>query len=540
MVALLSDLPLDPGASIDEIDDAIESDECVRSFATFVQHAWHTVHSEEEQLIWTWAMQAVCDHMQAVAERRIKRLIIAIPPGFAKSLIVSVFYPAWQWARTNGRYQVLAVSGLQDLATRDALRCRDVVESDWYQRTFRPQWGWDEHQDAKTFFKTTLGGIRWSRTVGQRITGMRPGTPGGITIDDPLDATEAYEDKAGLQRVNVWFRYALSTRKAVGLIKTPIVIICQRLHVMDLPGTLLSTPEGREQWDYLCIPQEWDGRKKEPTSIGWVDPREKIGEFIDERLFGPADRDEAMVDLTRLGYATQHQQIPTPVEGLIHNVSMIRHWNTLPGPSPWKDLVVPEGTRWRQLIISADCTYTKTTDSDRAAAGVWGLGRDNLVYFLDAWCHKATPTELIAAIKVLIRRWEVHGNRIATVVVETKSSGKEVVKHLKESLIKVWEYDPQGVSKIERVMATLHLWEHSLPGTGIGPSGESIPILIPDPLIRIPPVDRCPWVRDEYLPELLGFPLARHDDWVDQGSQALLWFRNRNLLTAFARGTAPD
>jgi hypothetical protein len=38
--------------------------------------------------------------MQAVAEGQIKRLLINVPPGDAKSLIVSVLWPTWMWIRT--------------------------------------------------------------------------------------------------------------------------------------------------------------------------------------------------------------------------------------------------------------------------------------------------------------------------------------------------------------------------------------------------------------------------------------------------------
>lgn len=124
-------------ASFEDALDAFVADACLESFAEFVRHAWPAIHGELEELIWTRCLDAVCQHMQAVAEGRIKKLIIAIPPGFGKSLLVSVFFPAWRWAR-DGRYQHLAISGLPDLATRDALKCKDLIDSEWYQRTFRP------------------------------------------------------------------------------------------------------------------------------------------------------------------------------------------------------------------------------------------------------------------------------------------------------------------------------------------------------------------------------------------------------------------
>jgi hypothetical protein len=39
-------------------------------------------------------MRAICEHLQAVIEGRIRDLIINVPPGHAKSLLTSVFWPA--------------------------------------------------------------------------------------------------------------------------------------------------------------------------------------------------------------------------------------------------------------------------------------------------------------------------------------------------------------------------------------------------------------------------------------------------------------
>lgn len=45
-------------------------------------------------------VHAICLHLQAVTEGRIPNLIINIPPGHAKSLLVAVFWPAWLARRT--------------------------------------------------------------------------------------------------------------------------------------------------------------------------------------------------------------------------------------------------------------------------------------------------------------------------------------------------------------------------------------------------------------------------------------------------------
>ena len=52
-------------------------------------------------------VDAVCEHLQEMIED----LLINIPPGFAKSMISAVFFPAWVW-RSRPLDYLLAVLGL--------------------------------------------------------------------------------------------------------------------------------------------------------------------------------------------------------------------------------------------------------------------------------------------------------------------------------------------------------------------------------------------------------------------------------------------
>jgi hypothetical protein len=70
---------------------------CAKSFAYFVKRAWR--HIIPDALKWNWHMDAICEHMQALATGGITshRLLINVPPGSSKSTLVGVMYPAWLW-----------------------------------------------------------------------------------------------------------------------------------------------------------------------------------------------------------------------------------------------------------------------------------------------------------------------------------------------------------------------------------------------------------------------------------------------------------
>ena len=71
---------------------------CKGSLYFFVKTFWHVVVQQGE-FVPNWHIEAICDHLQALAEGRLERnrLMIFLPPRHAKSIIVNVFMPAWDW-----------------------------------------------------------------------------------------------------------------------------------------------------------------------------------------------------------------------------------------------------------------------------------------------------------------------------------------------------------------------------------------------------------------------------------------------------------
>src|ERR1043165_2954425 len=120
-----------------------------------------------------WHIDAIADDLQAVSEGHIKRLLITVPPGHAKSLLVSVNFPAWQWVR-NPAWRAICASYSSDLATRDSVRCRALLASDWFRELFRPTWKFASDQNEKDWFANDQKGFRLALGVGGKGTGFRP------------------------------------------------------------------------------------------------------------------------------------------------------------------------------------------------------------------------------------------------------------------------------------------------------------------------------------------------------------------------------
>jgi len=190
--------------AVDPTEAAIEA-ELVRrdreslteSFYEFVKSAWHVI--EPAAFVDGLNVQAICAHLQAAAERRIKNLCINIAPRHSKSLLCNQLFPAWVLAR-NPKETLLYASHSATLSNRDSVKTRSLIESDWYQARF-PHVVIRDDSNLKTAFVLEEGGGRQATSVGGTVTGL-----GGtfLVLDDPIDAGRAESD-VERESVNTWF-----------------------------------------------------------------------------------------------------------------------------------------------------------------------------------------------------------------------------------------------------------------------------------------------------------------------------------------------
>jgi hypothetical protein len=69
----------------------------------FVRYFWHALEPRDRKLVDGWPLEAICDHLEALTFGDIpsNRLLMNVPPGFMKSLLTDVFWPAWEWGPCN-------------------------------------------------------------------------------------------------------------------------------------------------------------------------------------------------------------------------------------------------------------------------------------------------------------------------------------------------------------------------------------------------------------------------------------------------------
>lgn len=283
---------------------AIERAYCKNSLADFVKAAWHVLEPGQPY-VHGWHVEAVCDHLEAITRGEINRLLINIPPGTMKSTLVSVFWPAWEWGPMNLPHtRVIGASHEQGLATRDTLKMRRLVASEWYQTLWPTPLTSDQNQ--KTYYENTSTGFRQACAVGS-MTGRR----GDRVIWDDPHSVEAALSEAERDTALRVFQETLPTRLN-NPDRSAIIIVMQRLHENDVSGFILENDLG---YVHLCLPMELELDRRCSTSIGFTDPRTEDGELLFPGRFprDVVDRDKKVMGV--MAVAGQFQQRPAPRTG---------------------------------------------------------------------------------------------------------------------------------------------------------------------------------------------------------------------------------
>jgi predicted phage terminase large subunit-like protein len=284
----------------------VERELSKRSFVDFVKLAW-PVLEPAQPYVHGWHIAAVAEHLVAITEAQLNRLLINVPPGTMKSMLVNVFWPAWEWGpRDKPAYRFIGASHEEGLATRDTMKMRRLIVSDWYQERWPTTLTSD--QNAKTFFENAKTGFRISCPV-KSMTGRRGDR---VMWDDPHSVEAAISDAHRETALRV-FDETLPTRLN-NPISSAIVIVMQRLHEKDVSGHILEKELG---YEHLMLPMEYeaDHPHKTTTSLGFTDPRTEEGELLFPERFPRevVERDKKVMGI----YATagQLQQRPAPRSG---------------------------------------------------------------------------------------------------------------------------------------------------------------------------------------------------------------------------------
>ena len=387
----------------------IDKELCKRSLSQFVKQAWHVLEPAQPY-VHGWHIDAISEHLEAVTAKQINRLLINVPPGTMKSMMTSVFWPAWEWgARGMPFIRFIGASHEEGLATRDNMKMRRLVASEWYQARWPTELQGDQNQ--KTYFENQAMGWRQSCPV-RSMTGRRGDR---VLWDDPHSVEDSHS-RTKLEEAKRIFKETLPSR-----LNNPessaIVIVMQRLAENDISGEILANDYG---YVHLCLPMEFEANRKCVTSIGFSDPRKEDGELLFPERFPREVVDRDKLIMGSHASAGQFQQRPSPRGGNLIKGEWFKRYTQHP--------------MLHYRVIYADTAQKTAEHNDYSVFECWGYGDDGKIYLLDLIRGKWEAPELE---RRALSFWAKHAALDPTYIgalrymkIEDKASGTGLIQKL--------------------------------------------------------------------------------------------------------------
>jgi predicted phage terminase large subunit-like protein len=283
----------------------------------------------------------VCRELTKLSRLEIpsQRLMINLPPGYGKSVLVSM-WTAWNIAQ-HPDSNFLYISFSHDLASKHTYFIKSIVSSPIFKHLFNVSIKVDSR--AKDHFATEQGGIIRAFGSGGPVVGSDAGLPGldrfsgAVVIDDAHKPDEVHSDAV---RGNVIRNYQETISRRPRGVNVPIIFIGQRLHEEDLPAWL-EDGNDTSAWDILKLKGLNDaGNALYPEVM-------------------PKDKLLALQEKSPYVFASQYQQNPIPSGGALFK------------PDWFVSLV--EEPPMLSTFITADTAETSKSWNDATVFSFWGI-----------------------------------------------------------------------------------------------------------------------------------------------------------------------
>lgn len=433
-------------------------------------------------------IRAICAALEDCERGDLLRLMLSLPPGSMKSVLLMMF-SAWCLGR-HPTWRIMWVSHTSDKAEDCSGRVRDLIRSAEYQEVF-PHISLREDKSGVTHWKLVQGGSFLPAGAGKSIAGYRFNL--GI-IDDPLSEQTAASD-IEREKINTWYGRGFRSRK---LPKSIIIVCATRWHVRDLNGALLDlaarNPKA-DQWEYISIPAILD--EKAAIFLGAEPGQSYWPEYITLE-----DLRTTKESIDTLAWNSLYLQSPVGDTGIIFNKEMFREW---PDDEP---------PICDEIIFSLDTAFSTRTTADFSVIQVWGI------FYTEEEDENGDTISVPNAILInsVSGRWSYPELRKQTlelykkylpdrVIIESKASGQSLIQDMKLNKLPVLPFQPDR-DKVARANAV----------TGILENGR----------VWLPMKKKF---AAHVLQQALEFPKGAHDDEVDAMVMALLYLRRLHELS---------
>lgn len=361
-----------------------------RSFYNFFKTFWSQVESIPFQD--NWHIKYICDILQRryfiwdgsdanhYSDNSIYDLVINLPPGSTKSLMVSVFFPAWLWIN-NPSAKIITCSYSHKIAEELSGKSLRLMQSDLYKSIIT----FNLTSEAVSNIKNSKNGQRFVTSVSGTITGMHA----DFIICDDINSPQSIYSEADREQTRKFVQEILPSRKT-NLRRSVTYYVQQRLHNDDGTGYILR---GKKNIKHICIKAINDE-----------------GESFFPQRFNLEFLEQMKEQLGSISFNAQYQQVTQDAQGGIIKKDWLKF-----------DEVDEKITNKQVYFI--DSAYGGIKSDYNAIVGVVKVNNNLIVNFCDI--NKFEFPKLIEHLKETIQS-------NAKVYIEGKASGKSIIQTLKE------------------------------------------------------------------------------------------------------------
>ena len=243
-------------------------------------------------------------------------LFRSLPPGYMKSMLISIMYVAWRLG-VDPSAKFVCISYGDDLAHKHSASTRKLMQSQRYRQIFP---GTKLDKKAEDHLTTTRGGYRYATAVLSDITGFRPNE---IIVDDPIEPKDANSEPVKLNLRN-WIADSVLTRFESNA-RNLFVLVMHRVAPDDLSGTL------QQKDGYFCLSLPLVAEKQERFLIeGDKLILRETGDYLNPRRLVPAQLEILKNDISSHAFASQYQQRPTTGGSGMCTIERLARYDTVP------------------------------------------------------------------------------------------------------------------------------------------------------------------------------------------------------------------
>ena len=462
------------GLTVDEQNELLDLEESVEldkakpvlknNFLSFVKYVWPDFIEGSHHKV-------INEKFNQLAEGKIKRLIINMPPRHTKSEFASFLLPAWMIGK-NPKLKIIQATHTADLAVDFGRKTKNLVDQEDYKQLFDTRLMEDSQAAGK--WKTEQGGEYFAAGVGGAITGRGADL---LIIDDPHKEQDIKKDSRSFDKAWNWYTSGPRQRLQPD---GKIVCVMTRWSTKDLTGQMIRAQgqEGSDEWEVVRLPAIMPNNKPVWPEY-W-----KLEELQKTKASIPVGN-----------WNAQYQQEPTAEEGAL----IKRDW--------WRNWEEKDPPKIKYKIQSYDTAFLKSNTADYSAITTWGVFEteddgDNII-LLSAFKDRYEFPELRRVAHEEYLWW-----RPDMVLIEAKASGIPLTSELRSMGIPVVNFTPsKGNDKHVRVNSVSPLFEA---GKIWAPLHEHF--------------------AQEVVEECASFPNGDYDDYVDSTTQALMRIRQGGLV----------